>query len=117
MRVGWMRPSAMRRVSHLTFDLDESSRFSLSFYGKRPGMGMVLDKASMQFSLEETDYRDDTLEAYERLIRDAMAATTRSSPAPATWSASGKSRRRCWRTRPRSNRTRRGPGGRPRSAA
>jgi glucose-6-phosphate 1-dehydrogenase len=58
---------------HLTFDLDESSRVSLSFYGKRPGMGMVLDKASMQFSIEETEYRDDTLEAYERLIRDAMA--------------------------------------------
>ncbi|MGN6814520.1 MAG: glucose-6-phosphate dehydrogenase, partial [Solirubrobacterales bacterium] len=58
---------------HLTFDLDESSRVSLSLYGKRPGMGMVLDKASMQFSLEETAYRDDTLEAYERLIRDAMA--------------------------------------------
>ncbi len=57
---------------HLTFDLDESSRVSLSFYGKRPGMGMVLDKASMQFSLDETAYRGDTLEAYERLIRDAM---------------------------------------------
>jgi glucose-6-phosphate 1-dehydrogenase len=58
---------------HLTFDLDESSRVSLSFYGKRPGMGMVLDKASMQFSLDETGYRGETLEAYERLIRDAMA--------------------------------------------
>jgi len=58
---------------HLTFDLDESSRVSLSFYGKRPGMGMVLDKASMQFSLDETDYRGETLEAYERLLRDAMA--------------------------------------------
>jgi glucose-6-phosphate 1-dehydrogenase len=58
---------------HLTFDLDESSRVSLSFYGKRPGMGMVLDKASMQFSLDETDSRGETLEAYERLIRDAMA--------------------------------------------
>jgi glucose-6-phosphate 1-dehydrogenase len=58
---------------HLTFDLDESSRVSLSFYGKRPGMGMVLEKASMQFSLDETDYRGETLEAYERLIRDAMA--------------------------------------------
>jgi glucose-6-phosphate 1-dehydrogenase len=57
---------------HLTFDLDESSRVSLSFYGKRPGMGMVLEKASMQFSLEETDYRGETVEAYERLIRDAM---------------------------------------------
>jgi len=58
---------------HLTFDLDESSRVSLSFYGKRPGMGMVLDKASMQFSLDETGYRGDAVEAYERLIRDAMA--------------------------------------------
>jgi len=58
---------------HLTFDLDESSRVSLSFYGKSPGMGMVLDKASMQFSLDETGRRGDTLEAYERLIRDAMA--------------------------------------------
>jgi glucose-6-phosphate 1-dehydrogenase len=34
---------------------------------------MVLDKASMQFSLDETEYRGETLEAYERLIRDAMA--------------------------------------------
>ncbi|HEU4598846.1 MAG TPA: glucose-6-phosphate dehydrogenase [Solirubrobacterales bacterium] len=57
---------------HLTFDLDESSRVSLSFYGKRPGMGMVLDKASMQFSLEETGYHEEAVEAYERLIRDAM---------------------------------------------
>jgi len=57
---------------HLTFDLDESSRVSLSFYGKRPGMGMVLDKASMQYSLEETPYRGESLEAYERLLRDAM---------------------------------------------
>jgi glucose-6-phosphate 1-dehydrogenase len=58
---------------HLTFDLDESSRVSLSFYGKRPGMGMHLDKVSMQFSLQETDREKDTLEAYERLIHDAMA--------------------------------------------
>ena len=58
---------------HLTFDLDESSRLSLSFYGKRPGPGMTLDKASMQFSLQDIDREKDTLEAYERLIRDAMA--------------------------------------------
>ncbi|MQA74615.1 MAG: glucose-6-phosphate dehydrogenase [Solirubrobacterales bacterium] len=58
---------------HLTFDLDESSRLSLSFYGKRPGPGMTLDKASMQFSLQDVDREKDTLEAYERLIRDAMA--------------------------------------------
>ncbi|MGZ8666912.1 MAG: glucose-6-phosphate dehydrogenase, partial [Solirubrobacterales bacterium] len=57
---------------HLTFDLDESSRLSLSFYGKRPGPGMLLDKQSLQFSLQEVDHGGDTLEAYERLISDAM---------------------------------------------
>ncbi|HEU4703762.1 MAG TPA: glucose-6-phosphate dehydrogenase [Conexibacter sp.] len=57
---------------HLTFDLDESSRLSLSFYGKRPGPGMRLDKMSMQFSLAETGDDEDALEAYERLIHDAM---------------------------------------------
>jgi glucose-6-phosphate 1-dehydrogenase len=57
---------------HLTFDLAEVSRVSLSFYGKRPGPGMVLDKASLQFSLAETGHERDVLEAYERLIHDAM---------------------------------------------
>jgi glucose-6-phosphate 1-dehydrogenase len=57
---------------HMTFDLDEASRVSLSFYGKRPGPGMRLEKASMQFSLDETTYGRDVLEAYERLIHDAM---------------------------------------------
>jgi glucose-6-phosphate 1-dehydrogenase len=57
---------------HLTFDLDESGRLSLSFYGKRPGPDMKLDKLSMQFSLVDVDREADTLEAYERLIRDAM---------------------------------------------
>ena len=57
---------------HMTFDLDEASRLSLSFYGKRPGPGMRLEKASMQFSLDETAYGRDVLEAYERLIHDAL---------------------------------------------
>ena len=57
---------------HLTFDLADSSRVSLSFYGKRPGPGMKLDKLSMQFSTQETEHADDILEAYERLILDAM---------------------------------------------
>jgi glucose-6-phosphate 1-dehydrogenase len=57
---------------HLTFDLDESSRMSLSFYGKRPGPGMTLEKLSMQFSISEIESGGHTLEAYERLIRDAM---------------------------------------------
>jgi glucose-6-phosphate 1-dehydrogenase len=57
---------------HLTFDLRDSSRVSLSFYGKRPGPGMRLEKLSMQFSTQETDSAGDVLEAYERLILDAM---------------------------------------------
>ena len=59
---------------HLTFDLDEASRLSLSFYGKRPGPGMVLQKLSMQFSIAEmADVAGGVLEAYERLIWDALA--------------------------------------------
>jgi glucose-6-phosphate 1-dehydrogenase len=57
---------------HLTFDLSDMPRLSLSFYGKRPGPGMHLDKASLQFSLGETPGHRDVLEAYERLIHDAM---------------------------------------------
>ncbi|GAB3559600.1 glucose-6-phosphate dehydrogenase [Spelaeicoccus albus] len=57
---------------HLTFDLADESKVSLSFYGKRPGPGMKLDKLSMQFSTEETDRAGDVLEAYERLLLDAM---------------------------------------------
>ncbi|QWC86086.1 glucose-6-phosphate dehydrogenase [Nocardioidaceae bacterium] len=57
---------------HLTFDLADESRVSLSFYGKRPGPGMRLEKASMQFAMEETDTSRWALEAYERLIHDAL---------------------------------------------
>ncbi|MFT4009086.1 MAG: glucose-6-phosphate dehydrogenase [Nocardioidaceae bacterium] len=57
---------------HLTFDLADASKMSLSFYGKRPGPGMRLDKLSMQFAMDDTDRAGDVLEAYERLIYDAM---------------------------------------------
>ncbi len=57
---------------HLTFDLADESKVSLSFYGKRPGPGMKLDKHSLQFGLAETDTVGDVLEGYERLILDAM---------------------------------------------
>jgi glucose-6-phosphate 1-dehydrogenase len=53
---------------HLTFDLADSSKLSLSFYGKRPGPGMQLDKLSLQFALHETEHETD-----ERLIHDAMS--------------------------------------------
>jgi len=58
---------------HLTFDLADASKLSLSFYGKRPGPGMKLDKLSLQFALHETGHAGDVLEAYERLIHDAMS--------------------------------------------
>ena len=58
---------------HLTFDLADAGRVSLSFYGKRPGPGMRLDKLSLQFATSETDHHAEVLEAYERLILDAMS--------------------------------------------
>ena len=57
---------------HLTFDLADQSRMSLSFYGKRPGPGMKLEKLSMQFATHDTTSSGAVLEAYERLILDAM---------------------------------------------
>jgi len=57
---------------HLTFDLADASKMSLSFYGKRPGPGMRLDKQSLQFAMHDTGLIGDVLEAYERLILDAM---------------------------------------------
>jgi glucose-6-phosphate 1-dehydrogenase len=61
-----------RGPDHLTFDLADASKMSLSFYGKRPGPGMRLDKLSLQFAMHDTGLVDDVLEAYERLILDAM---------------------------------------------
>ena len=62
---------------HLTFDLADASKMSLSFYGKRPGPGMKLEKLSLQFAMQETGLIDDVLEAYERLIlgHDAQRST------------------------------------------
>ena len=57
---------------HLTFDLADESKVSLSFYGKKPGPGMRLNKQSLQFAMHETGLGRDVLEAYERLILDAM---------------------------------------------
>jgi glucose-6-phosphate 1-dehydrogenase len=57
---------------HLTFDLADAAKLSLSFYGKRPGPGMRLDKLSMQFAMHDTDMAGEVLEAYERLILDVM---------------------------------------------
>jgi Glucose-6-phosphate dehydrogenase, C-terminal domain len=56
----------------LTFDVADASKLSLSLYGKRPGPGMRLDKLRLQFAMRDTGLIGDVLEAYERLILDAM---------------------------------------------
>ena len=56
---------------HLTFDLADQAKMSLSFYGKKPGPGMQLQKLSMQFAMRDTTWAGAVLEAYERLIYDA----------------------------------------------
>lgn len=58
---------------HLTFDLADAAKLSLSFYGKRPGPRMVLEKMSLQFGLAETEQVEHVLGAYERLNYDAMS--------------------------------------------
>jgi glucose-6-phosphate 1-dehydrogenase len=62
----------MHGPDHLTFDLADQGKMSLSFYGKRPGPGFRLDKLSMQFAVDETTWAGSVLEAYERLILDAV---------------------------------------------
>jgi glucose-6-phosphate 1-dehydrogenase len=56
---------------HLTFDLADQAKMSLTFYGKKPGPGMQLQKLSMQFAMRDTSWAGAVLEAYERLIYDA----------------------------------------------
>jgi len=46
---------------HLTFDLADAAKMSLSFYGKRPGPGMRLDKLSMQFAMHDTGLISEVL--------------------------------------------------------
>jgi glucose-6-phosphate 1-dehydrogenase len=56
---------------HLTFDLADASKVSLSFYGKRPGL-MHGELQALLVQPHETGLIGDALEAYERLILDAM---------------------------------------------
>ena len=57
---------------HLTFDLADDPAAVAVVLRQAPRAGMQLEKASMQFSLGETAGHEDVLEAYERLIHDAM---------------------------------------------
>ena len=69
---------------------------------------MKLDKLSLQFALHETGRAGDVLEAYERLIHDAMSGDhtlfTTAEGIERLWelssAAAADTRRRCARTRP-----------------
>ena len=86
---------------HLTFDLADVSKMSLSFYGKRPGPGMKLDKLSLQFTMEDSGHAGDVLEAYERLTLTRCAAIGRCTTRQRVSNGSGRSRNRCSRIRRR----------------
>ena len=85
---------------HLTFDLADQAKMSLSFYGKRPGPGMKLDKLSMQFAMHDTGWAGRGARGVRAAdLRRRRAATAPCSRPPRASSGSGRSRRRCWRTR------------------
>jgi glucose-6-phosphate 1-dehydrogenase len=55
--------------NHFTFDLGDPGSISASFLAKEPGSELVLTEARMDFRY---DAGDGLLEAYERLIHDAL---------------------------------------------
>jgi glucose-6-phosphate 1-dehydrogenase len=85
---------------------------SLSFYGKRPGPGVRLDKLSLQFAMHDTGLLGEVLEAYERLILDAMRGDhtlfNTAEGIERLWQVPS----RCSKLRPPSAFTRQGRGGR-----
>ena len=85
---------------HLTFDLADKSRMSLSFYGKRPGPGFRLDKLSMQFSMQETSGRAPCSRPTSGSSTTRRAVTARCSRRHPASSGCGRSPSRCSRTRP-----------------
>jgi glucose-6-phosphate 1-dehydrogenase len=56
----------------LTFEVSEPGSISASFLAKVPGPTMSLGSASFEFSYEDSFSVANQLEAYERLIHDAM---------------------------------------------
>jgi glucose-6-phosphate 1-dehydrogenase len=58
--------------NELVFDLGDRGGISASFLAKVPGPTMHLGKARFRFDYDESFGEDHELEAYERLIHDAM---------------------------------------------
>jgi glucose-6-phosphate 1-dehydrogenase len=60
------------RPNQLVFELGDPGRISATFLAKRPGPTMDLGPASFRFDYEESFASSNQLEAYERLIHDAL---------------------------------------------
>ncbi len=58
--------------NHLSFDLGDPGILSLGFQAKTPGPGMEVEHADLTYSFASARRQDRSLEAYERLIHDAM---------------------------------------------
>jgi len=58
--------------NHLTFDLGDPGVLSLGFQAKAPGPGMEVEHADLTYSFASAPRHEQSLEAYERLIHDAM---------------------------------------------
>jgi glucose-6-phosphate 1-dehydrogenase len=63
-----------RRIgpNKVTFDVGEPGSISASFLAKMPGPAMALGPAKFKFAYEDSFNAANQLEAYERLIHDAM---------------------------------------------
>ncbi len=59
-------------TDHITFDLGDPGGIAAVFLAKVPGPGMRLGRASMRFSFDHAFGEERSLEAYARLLYDAM---------------------------------------------
>ncbi len=59
-------------ANQLAFEFSEPGEITANFQAKRPGPTMELGPARMTFRYEDSFCADNQLEAYERLIHDAM---------------------------------------------
>ena len=87
-----METSAGDGHDGLVFDLADPGGISAQFWAKLPGPTMRLGRARMSFSFADSFGTDRALEAYERLIHDAMLGDrtlfTRADGIERTWEVS-----------------------------
>ncbi len=102
-------------ANQLVFEFSEPGSITADFQAKVPGPTMELGPARMTFRYEESFAAEFQLEAYERLIHDAMLGDgtlfTRAEGIERLWEVSAAGARE---PEPRASPTSRAPGGRRR---